>query len=416
MKKILIALLLIIAALLVGITVRITLEKRETAHKEMVQELISEYVGIYSGFVQGTGMMAEMVIGKTGEVYIRYARGMSMHSMAGLLKYESGRVLFQDIHGETYPLYRLMKAHSGKGYHLKLRAQGIGFTLNYMNPLPEQKPKPVREPVKPREPLSQKKRELTGPPMRLLVVKGSENPEHYPTLAEAVNSSRAGDTIALTAGVYRGPVRLKANQVLLGDSTFPTIDGEEYGWVVAAAESSEIKNLTIINSGSAAGISDCGVLIRSVNKVHVTDCNIVNNGHYGVVLNTTQGTVVENCLISKNKILGIYVSRDVEAKVLNNEITHHPVYGIDFNKRTVVMELRGNRFISNKRGISNVMGRGETFKVSVIDNSFEKHELAIYSDYEELKMKGNTFLSNEENLSDLPEEFEEQFGENNTLL
>lgn len=414
MKKIVIIMVLILLGFISVFSLVAKKREEKIKEAEAIGELLSEYRGRYSGFVGGSGMMAEMVITDEMDVLINYVRGRSMSSISGTLKYESGKVILHETFGARYPIYRLWKDKSGKGYHLKLSVDGVSLTLNYMGPIIKHKPKPVRPE---REPLSQKRRELTGGPMKLTVVKGSDNPDHYPTLAEAVNSSRSGDTIYLTEGHYRGPVRLKSNQVLMGDSTLPTIDGENDGWVVAADDSSQISSLTIINSGSSQGITDCGVLIRNVNSVYVKRCKLINNGHYGVVLNHTSGSVIEGCDISDNRILGIYVHRNVKAKVLNNTISNHPVYGIDFVHSNIEMEIRGNIFLFNKlQGICNMAGSRGYFKVSVMDNHFEENGVAIYSDYEELEsVKRNTFVSNIENISEISDKYKDEFLRNNTI-
>jgi len=117
------------------------------------------------------------------------------------------------------------------------------------------------------------------------------------SLQEIVDKASPGDEIILEPGLYRGPVTITTNDIIIDGQSKSIITGLEYQSVFyIEADSVQIKNLLIINSGGSHDKVDAGVSIK---------------GNYNTI---------ENCRI-KECLFGIDMHKSDNNRILHNEIS-----------------------------------------------------------------------------------------------
>jgi len=116
-------------------------------------------------------------------------------------------------------------------------------------------------------------------------------------LQKIIDAAEPGDTILLAPGMYKAPVHIKKNGIVLDGNGKCTITGLNYESVIyIEADSVHIKNFIITDSGTSHDKIDCGISIR---------------GNYNIV---------ENCRV-QNCLFGIDIQKSNYNKVLHTEIT-----------------------------------------------------------------------------------------------
>ncbi len=124
-------------------------------------------------------------------------------------------------------------------------------------------------------------------------------PTDYPTIQQALDMAKPGDTIFVLNGMYKENIMLNTHNItLLGENPdFTIIDGNYAGDVVSVSGNNvKICNFTIKNSGSS---KYSGINIINSDVVTITDNKIINC-HYGILDIPFKG---ENYIIYKNKIM-----------------------------------------------------------------------------------------------------------------
>ncbi len=117
------------------------------------------------------------------------------------------------------------------------------------------------------------------------------------SLQALVSIAKSGDTLKLRPGIYQGPVVITTNNIVIDGGGKCTIDGMSKGSVVIIkADSVQIKNFLIINSGGSHDKTDAGVAIK---------------GNY----NTVENNRIKECLF------GIDIFQSNHNRLLNNEIS-----------------------------------------------------------------------------------------------
>jgi hypothetical protein len=113
------------------------------------------------------------------------------------------------------------------------------------------------------------------------------------SLAEAQQSSKAGDTIVLRApgGPYRGPVALKSGQSLIGEDGTPVLSASEGAAVTVADAAGEVvlANLAIRGEGKAQGLAVAG----ATGVVTLRDVSVSTNGGTGIAVTNAARFVVK---------------------------------------------------------------------------------------------------------------------------
>jgi len=116
-------------------------------------------------------------------------------------------------------------------------------------------------------------------------------------LQAIIDNAKEGDTIYLESAIYRGPIHIRKNGIVIDGQGHSEIDGQGQASVVnIEAEYVTVKNTLIANSGGSHDKVDSGVQMIG--------------GH----------NTVKNCRI-KECLFGVNISQSDSNKVIHNEIT-----------------------------------------------------------------------------------------------
>jgi len=116
-------------------------------------------------------------------------------------------------------------------------------------------------------------------------------------LQAIIDNAKEGDTIYLESAIYRGPIHIRKNGIVIDGQGHSEIDGQGQASVVnIEAEYVTLKNTVIANSGGSHDKVDSGVQMIG--------------GH----------NTVKNCRI-KECLFGVNISQSDSNKVIHNEIT-----------------------------------------------------------------------------------------------
>jgi parallel beta-helix repeat protein len=141
-------------------------------------------------------------------------------------------------------------------------------------------------------------------------------PIDYPTIQEAINHAKEGDTIFVLNGTYHEHnLDITKGILLKGENKSETIiDGDLTGTVVKVnADQVTIANFTIKNSGT--GSEDCGIRLYSDNSTMSN--NIVTYCHYGMRLfNSHNNNLIGNAIMHNSYGIGLLDS-------FSNDIYHN---------------------------------------------------------------------------------------------
>jgi len=142
-------------------------------------------------------------------------------------------------------------------------------------------------------------------------------PGDYSTIQAAINNASPGDIIHVFNGIYEEIINIDVeNLTLEGQDKENTIIIDSY-WsgdaVEVSASNVKIKNFTISYA------KENGIIAENINNVTIENCNIENNGAYGVYLVASSNTV-SNCEIFENYYSGIKIGGSSYAEANNNAV------------------------------------------------------------------------------------------------
>jgi cytochrome c oxidase cbb3-type subunit 3 len=176
-------------------------------------------------------------------------------------------------------------------------------------------------------------------------------PSQFKSIQDAINVASSGDTVQVSAGVYKEQIKLKAAVILKGEGyEKTTIDGSKKdGSVVIGANDAVIEGFTIMNSGTRGrhgDAMDAGIRIES-SAMAVLSNRIVNN-NAGILLFHGSTSLVANNIIEDNETFGVYLIF-ANPLVENNIIYRNKVHGIfcTYSKPEIV----NNTIADNPTGI-----------------------------------------------------------------
>jgi nitrous oxidase accessory protein len=153
----------------------------------------------------------------------------------------------------------------------------------------------------------------------------------YPvkTIKQAITLANDGDTIIVTAGVYKeGNIIINKKIVFLGKN-YPILDGQSKFEVLSiAADSVLVKGFKIINSGYAALDDPCGIKVYDRSFVRI-EGNILDNNFFGIYLQNCKNSIVKNNIVKaygKQEQLignGIHCWKSENLQIIGNQISGH---------------------------------------------------------------------------------------------
>jgi nitrous oxidase accessory protein len=219
--------------------------------------------------------------------------------------------------------------------------------------------------------------------------------EAYASPAAALAAARAGDTVRVGAGVYRGGLVVDRKVTLLGEPG-AVLDGAGRGTVVMVeADSVELRGFLIRESGRSLDRDEAAIkVVRSVG-VRVVG-NRIEDALHGIYLLEAEGMVIEgNEIMGDSRLLearrgngihlfnsrgnriegntirgardGIYFSFASHNQVLENEVTGTR-YGLHYMYSDDNI-FHGNRFTRNAAGAAIMFSKRLVFR----ENLFAEH-------------------------------------------
>jgi parallel beta-helix repeat protein len=166
-------------------------------------------------------------------------------------------------------------------------------------------------------------------------------PDDYPTIQEAINHAKEGDTISVRNGTYYENVVINKTILLVGENKRSAIiDGMRDGTVVCVqTDEANIMGFTIQNGGeepldsgicisssdniiSDTIVANCvyGILLFSCNNVVLIN-NIILNNTYGVYLHCSSNNKLKDSII-QNNTYGIYIRDSSSNDIYHNKFTN----------------------------------------------------------------------------------------------
>lgn len=202
-------------------------------------------------------------------------------------------------------------------------------------------------------------------------------PQNFPTIQQAVDVAREGDTVLVGPGVYREAVRVtKPRLVLRGtDRNTVILDGglRLVNGVTVTGPGSVVENLTVHNY-LANGVLFTGVTDERLQQhgaggsaydpldtarfpvvqgFRATRVTAYDNGLYGIYAFDARGGVIEDSYASGQADSGIYVGqcKPCDTLVRGNTVEHNAV-GIEITNASDGLAFLGNRVVANRVGIT----------------------------------------------------------------
>jgi parallel beta-helix repeat protein len=157
-------------------------------------------------------------------------------------------------------------------------------------------------------------------------------PDDYPTLQEAIDNAKNGDTIQVRAGLYRERIIIDKSINLIGENKFNTIiKGNISGTVVnVTAENVDINGFEIRHSGGD-NLNWAGIEINA-SFVTISDCYIRENQN-GVSISNASNVIISDNVFDHDYWAGIrchYQYENYNILIDNNIIRNSNIFGIDF--------------------------------------------------------------------------------------
>ncbi len=164
-------------------------------------------------------------------------------------------------------------------------------------------------------------------------------PDDYATVQEAIGAARAGQTVEIRPGVYKGPLTFKNGIRLKGmsrDDVIVRCEAKE-GPVVKVADcrTGTITGLTLLQTAAdklrEGEKSLLPVLWVQSSSIKVSQCTIRDGGDNGITIEGEGNCEISECSVSKNRRSGIYVYGDGAEPVLKgNRCSENKINGIYF--------------------------------------------------------------------------------------
>jgi nitrous oxidase accessory protein len=215
-----------------------------------------------------------------------------------------------------------------------------------------------------------------------------------PTVTAALAKARTGDTVVVTAGVYREPrIIVTVPVTILGQGEAVLDGGGAHEVLTVRADDVTVRGLTIRNVGASYTEDRAGIRLDGVRRCVIAD-NQLTNTFFGIYAarasdclvsgnriegHGTQQTAAGNAIhlfysegftVAGNRIHGhrdgIYLEFARRATIVDNESRGNLRYGLHF-MYSDSCEYRRNVFATNASGVA-VMYSGH---VTMADNRFE---------------------------------------------
>jgi nitrous oxidase accessory protein len=242
------------------------------------------------------------------------------------------------------------------------------------------------------------------------------------SIQSAVDKASPGDTLQITAGVYKqSGIIIRKSLTLIGEG-YPVLDGNMEGNVlIIAAENLTIQGLKIINTGKS-NMDDSAAIKFFDSKNCVIKDNILENTFFGLHFSNSSGMTItgnqihanairefevgngihlwkcKNSLISKNKVSGhrdgIYLEFVTNTKAEENYVEKNMRYGLHFMFSHDNSYIR-NTFKNNGAGVAVMYTKNVLMKENRFEENWGSSAYGILlKDISDSEVIGNVFLKN----------------------
>ena len=190
-----------------------------------------------------------------------------------------------------------------------------------------------------------------------ITIDGSANNQMVnPTIQNAINNAKAGDTIIITGKSYvhchfvvDKPLTIISN---VGTTMSPcpsnTKGSGTYGlfYISPEASGTVIQGFTLSNTIDE--YDAYGILIRGASDVKIINCNI-NTTKYGdgIRLERASNTIINNSVV-KNSNIGIHIVNSTKTTITNNNITNNSITGIYIGENDMDTTIHTNNITYNR--------------------------------------------------------------------
>ncbi|WP_234322807.1 right-handed parallel beta-helix repeat-containing protein [Streptomyces sp. NRRL S-350] len=202
-------------------------------------------------------------------------------------------------------------------------------------------------------------------------------PQNFPTIQQAVDIAREGDTVLVDPGTYRESVRITKPRIVLRgtDRNTVVLDGgvRLVNGVIATGPGTVVENLTV-HGYLANGVLFTGVTDEKLQQhgaggsaydpldtarfpvvqgFRATSVTAYDNGLYGIYAFDARGGVIEDSYASGQADSGIYVGqcKPCDTLVRGNTVERNAV-GIELTNASDGLTVVGNRITANRVGVT----------------------------------------------------------------
>jgi parallel beta-helix repeat protein len=232
-------------------------------------------------------------------------------------------------------------------------------------------------------------------------------PRDYPTIQQAIDAARKGDTVRVSQGTYYENVALKERVTLQGGwnknfsgrnitAHVTTIDaGKKAGSAVRGANNATLDGFTIINASpleTADSTSGAGVQCISTSPTIINN-TIRSNAPAGIYCNGSSATIVNN-IISSNDQAGVYMENGCSLQIHGNTIRENKMAGIGTGGGGMAVshiDVRGNIIYNNGRAGIEVQAATGTVYNNIV---YENQEAGIRCVITPMEIINNTIVGN----------------------
>lgn len=153
----------------------------------------------------------------------------------------------------------------------------------------------------------------------------------FATLQEALVKVRDGETIVLAPGIYRGNfVVNRAVTIRSANSEDPAIlDGEGADSVLTIrSDDVQVEDLHIVHSGMKSSFKerwgDSGIMVYSYHRIKLQRL-FISNCDYGITLLGADNALIQNSIISQNRLTGIMVEGGKTIMMKHNRVEDNDI-------------------------------------------------------------------------------------------
>ncbi|UCE37258.1 MAG: right-handed parallel beta-helix repeat-containing protein [Thermoplasmata archaeon] len=183
-------------------------------------------------------------------------------------------------------------------------------------------------------------------------------PNDYPTIQDAINASKDGDTVYVFSGTYYENVVVNKTIDLIGEDKETTIiDGEWSGVVINV--SANWVNITGFTITRSEGEYKCaGIKLYNVHNCRLVNNNVTSNGARGIYLYYSSFINIISNTITSNYGDGIYLYFSDENNIIGNNVSDNRF------SSGIILHNSSNNAIEN-----NIVSNNEGFGIYLYQSS-----------------------------------------------